>query len=783
MDKLYWLDQIKLQDRAQVGDKAFYLSRIMQRGYPVVPGFVVSAEILRQFLENLNSSESLVADLPHSSLHLDVTNWRQLQQVAGRLRQEILTATVPQDWVSTIFQAAREWQTGCLILRPTLAVSTATPSMKNISGLLESVFCQCEPEAIAFALKRTWSQIFRARSLLYWQQAGINLQQINLAVLVQPVENAIASGLLRANSSGWEIEATWGLGIAIALGEVQPDVYYIQQETGVVLEQQLGNKMLAYGVDDAADGAFSQAVPKSVLTSDHTCLSTYLIQEAQQKQYALQQEYLQQIIALGTQLVSELGKTFTIKWTIAEQTTSGKLYITQVSSPQSAIPHGHLIRGIGAAGGRVVATALVIINPQQKPEQIPKGVILVVTAIAPDWLPLLQQVGGIITEQGGLTSHAAILARELGIAAVVNATSATTLIQTGERLLLDGDRGEVYRIRGEGGAGEANLSPHPLYFRSPLPLPHPSISPSPSSHLPMIATQLLVNLSQSSLIEQVQSFPVDGVGLLRSELMVLNILSGQHPNSWILGGRQAELLERWSEQIMQFARAFAPRPVFYRSLDWPQDLPSLSDNLQSSPQSMLGERGTFSYLQNPAVFELELKALASVQQAGYSNVNLLLPFVRTVEEFVFCRRKVEQALLTEVSQFQLWMMAEVPSVLFLLPEYVKAGADGISIGTNDLTQLLLGVDREQGRLAKVFNERHPAVMSAIAQLIQMAKSAGIPCSICGQAPALYPEIIDKLVEWGITSISVEPEAVERTYQAIARAEQRLILAVARRKLH
>ncbi|MHC5734706.1 putative PEP-binding protein [Nostoc sp.] len=781
MDKLYWLDQIKLQDRAKVGDKAFHLSKIIQRGYPVMPGFVVSAEILRQFLENLNSSESLVADLPHSSLHLNVTNWRQLQQVASRLRQEILTATVPEQWISTIFQAAREWQTGCLILRPTLAVSTATPGMKNISGLLESVFCQCEPEAIALALKRIWSQIFRARSLLYWQHSGINLQQINLAVLVQPVENAIASGLLRANPSGWEIEATWGLGIAIALGEVQPDIYYIQPETGVVLEQQLGNKMLAYGVD-AALGAFSQPLPNSVLTTDHTCLITYLLQEAQQKQYSLQEEYLQQIIALGTQLISELGKTFTIKWTFADQTTSGKLYITQVSPSQSVIPHLHFIRGLGAAGGRVAATALVIINPQHKPEHLPKGVILVIPAITPDWLPFLQQVGGIITEQGGLTSHAAILARELGISAVVNATSATTLIKTGERLLLDGDRGEVYRIKGdskeemERGREENLLSSH---YPNPK-APHPAVT----SHLPMIATQLLVNLSQSTLIEQVQSLPVDGVGLLRSELMVLNILNGQHPNSWILSGRQAELLELWSEQIMQFARAFTPRPVFYRSLDWrSQDLPSLRDSLESSPQSMLGERGTFSYLRNPAVFELELQALASVQQAGYTNVNLLLPFVRTVEEFVFCRRKVEQALLTEVAQFQLWMMAEVPSVLFLLPEYVKAGVSGISIGTNDLTQLLLGVDREQGQLAKVFNERHPAVMSAIAQLIQMAESAGIPCSICGQAPALYPEIIDKLVEWGITSISVEPEAVERTYQAIARAEQRLILAAARRKLN
>ncbi|MBW4615652.1 MAG: phosphoenolpyruvate synthase [Desmonostoc vinosum HA7617-LM4] len=789
MDKLYWLDQIKLQDRTKVGDKAFYLSRIIQHGYPVVPGFVVSAEILQQFLETLNSSESLIADLPHSSLHLDVANWRQLQQVAGRLRREILSGTIPLEWVNTIFNAAQQWQADGLIFRPTLAVSSNFPGMEKVSGLLESVFCSYNQHAIAQALKTTWSQLFRARSLLYWQRAGIDLQQINLAVLVQPVENAIASGLLNANSSGWEIEATWGLGVAITYGEVLPDVYYIQKETGVVLEQQLGNKMLAYRVENTA------SLSNSVLTPNTTCLATYLLTEAQQKQSALSEEYLQQVINLGNQLATELGKTFTIKWTIVQQASSAKLYLTQVSFPQLA-PNLYFIKGLGASRGRVIAIAHVISSPL-KPEQLPKGVILVVPNITPDWLPLLQQVSGIITEYGGLTSHAAILARELGIAAVVSATSATTLIQTGERLLVDGERGEVYRIRENGEDWEServedweistvkekqrergansSLSPH----HSIAVTPHPAVT----LHLPVIATQLLVNLSQPSLIEQVQNLPVDGVGLLRSELMILTILEGQHPNSWLLSGRQAELLERWSEQIMQFARAFAPRPVFYRSLDWRSpDLPSLSDSFKSASQSMLGERGTFSYLRNPAVFELELKALATVQQAGYSNIHLLLPFVRTVEEFTFCRRKVEQAGLTEVSQFQLWIMAEVPSVLFLMTEYIKAGVAGISIGTNDLTQLLLGVDREQGQLAGVFDERHPAVMGAIAKLIEIAKNAGIPCSICGQAPAFYPEIIDKLVQWGITSISVEPEAVGRTYQAIARAEQRLILAAARDRL-
>jgi pyruvate,water dikinase len=186
---------------------------------------------------------------------------------------------------------------------------------------------------------------------------------------------------------------------------------------------------------------------------------------------------------------------------------------------------------------------------------------------------------------------------------------------------------------------------------------------------------------------------------------------------------------------------------------------------------------------DPTLFDLELAALKQVQAYGYSNVQLMLPFIRAVEEFTFCRRRVEQAGLTENPHFQLWIMAEVPSVLFLLPDYVKAGVQGISIGTNDLTQLLLAVDRDQERLGSTLDGRHPAVRRALQQLIQMAKQAGIPCSICGQAPAQYPELIDALVEWGITSISVDVNDVERIYNAIARAEQRLLLEAARKTIN
>ncbi|MDJ0621092.1 MAG: PEP/pyruvate-binding domain-containing protein [Calothrix sp. MO_192.B10] len=786
MDKLYWLNQIKLQDRAQVGEVAFNLSKLMQRGYPVVPGFAIAAEVFREFLENLNNSEALIADLPYSSLHLDINNWRQLQQVSQQLRQEILTAEVSSQLVNNIFQATREWDLPVLILRPSLMTPSTKVGLGNPSGLLQSIFCPCQPEAIAQALKQSWSQLFRARSLLYWQKAGINLQQINLAVLVQPVYDAIASGLLNANDSHWEIQATWGLGIALTQGEISPDIYHIQKETGTVAEQTLGNKILAYSLAESADNSPNNP-HNTTIAVENPCLRAYLLESPQHQQYALLDEQLQAIIDTGNLLVNEVGENFTLEWTIGNIHSTPQLYLTQISISQSVVtPNFQIIQGIGAATGRETAKAWVIVSPGEKPEQIPAGVILIAPEVAPHWLPILQNISGIITEQGGLTSHAAILARELGIPAVVSAKDATMIIQSGEQLLIDGDRGEVSRL-----GSRENEDRGTWRTPSPQSLNNQVIDLSANStadvnlsvHPPITATQLLLNLSQSSLIERVCSLPVDGVGLLRSELMALSILEGQHPNTWLEAGRRGQLLEFWRLEILEFVRAFAPKPVFYRSLDWrSQELSGRLKSSKSLSHPMLGERGTFSYLTNPQLFELELQALATLQAAGYNNIRLILPFVRTVEEFTFCRQKIELAGLTQNPEFQLWMMAEVPSVLLLLPEYVQAGAQGISIGTNDLTQLLLGIDREQGAFAKKFDERHPVVMQAISQLIQMARDAGIPCSICGQAPALYPEIIEKLVEWGVTSISVEPEAVTRTHQAIARAEQKLILEAARRQL-
>ncbi|MBW4545513.1 MAG: response regulator [Symplocastrum torsivum CPER-KK1] len=798
MDNLYWLDQIQRSERPLVGNQAFNLSQLLQRGYPVVPGFVVPAIAFWECMETLGKSEPLLADLPHSSFYVDVDNPRQLQLVAQQLRQELTAASLPAMWESAFLAAAEAMSAPTLILHPSLSIRSLNQtfdighSRANGQeypdvppGIWESYICPNQADALQKGLKQVWAELFRARSLFYWQRNGIGLQQLSVAVLVQPLWDAIASGTLLASPVEWTIQATWGLGIAIAKGEVLPDQYQLTLASGTVQTrtQRLGSKTRAYHLYNLEDSEAPIA----------SGVQPYLLSEEQQKQYALDEKSLNQLIDLSQRLATEISPAFSLEWALCQIPGSPEpqLQIMQLtpqlspvgsllspsSQPSSPSPTPQLVRGLPAAAGRVIATAQVIPSNSQNLTGIIPGRILIVQSITPSWLPLLKQAAAVVTEQGGMTSHAAIIARELGIPAVVGAIGVTQLFETGESLLVDGDQGEIHRVK----------DPNREVERS-----RPVMSYSP---LPPIATQLLVNLSQVNSLEKIIDLPVDGVGLLRSELIMLDALENLHPNEWLRQGNKSELVTRFAEIIIQFAAAFAPRPVLYRSIDWREaelaprashEVPFLSGvTPPSEPEvnPIVGLRGTLRYLIDPTLFDLELAALKQVQAYGYSNVQLMLPFIRAVEEFTFCRRRVEQAGLTENPHFQLWIMAEVPSVLFLLPDYVRAGVQGISIGTNDLTQLLLAVDRDQERLGSTLDGRHPAVQRALQQLIQMARQAGIPCSICGQAPAQYPELIDALVEWGITSISVDVNDVERIYNAIARAEQRLLLEAARKKIN
>ena len=745
---IYWLSQIEYSEQSLVGNKLFILSQLLLDECPILPGFVLGNNLLRQFLAEIRND--LVGNF-NSFPPLNIDDYQTLQSVAKRSRQVINQTLFPETWQAKIFQAARQLNSDILILQP--FITTSYGQRYQIGDLWRSHTCKTNPTAIVEAIKLVWSELFTASSLLYWHKLGLSSDRVDLAVLVRPLKAAYASGIIEVSAEAVQIKASWGLEHSLLKGEVEPDEYYIDRYTGYVLSRHLGHKNYAYR-------------PKIEQTPSRCCLEAYIPEENLGETYVLNTEAIALLLQLTQNILEKQPQIKYLAWTVLkeqeESTSIPHFYFTQlndnptailatdkITKPSSTPP---LLSGVPASPGTVRGQVVVVKDFATHSHQIFAGSILVTKTIPPQHISSIEQVGGIITEIGGKISHGAIVARELNIPAVVNATDATNVLHDGDKVLLNGDDGKIY-------PATARQSSSPSGDRT-LSFAYP------------IATKLMVNLSQPASIASAVNLPIDGVGLLRSELMLADLLANQTLAQW-QESFQRQFVATLTNSLSQFASAFAPRPVFYRSLD----------RYAQTTNPVLGDRGTYSYLSDCTTFDLELEALATITAEGYHNLNLILPFVRSVDEFKFCYRRLEDIGLTAQNSFQVWIMAEVPSVISLLPEYIRAGVRGIAIGTNDLTQLLLGVDREQAHFSdRGLNANHPAMHKAIAELIKTARDNNIECCICGQAPVEYPSLIDKLIQWGITTISVEPQAVARTYRAIARAERRILLEEVRSKL-
>jgi pyruvate,water dikinase len=388
---------------------------------------------------------------------------------------------------------------------------------------------------------------------------------------------------------------------------------------------------------------------------------------------------------------------------------------------------------------------------------------------SPDWLPLMRRAAAIVTDSGGMTCHAAIVSRELGIPCVVGTGEATRKLRDGEIVTVDATQGIVL----EGARAAASAQADGAQADGAAARPGAAVT----------ATQILVNLSEPSQVERVKDLPADGVGLLRAELMVLEALAGDHPRTLLEEGRGEDFVARMADALSTFASGFAPRPITYRTIDFrTNEFSGLRGGERFEPQEanpMIGYRGALRYTREPDVFALEMEALRRVWDDGHQNLHVMLPFVRTARELRRCRELIADSGLLHRPGFELWVMAEVPSVLFNLREYAALGITGISVGSNDLTQLLLGADRDNEVLAETFDERDPAVKAYLSELIPRAHELGLRTSICGQAPSVHPEYAELLVRAGIDAISVSVDVLERTRALVASAEQRVLLDAAR----
>ena len=757
-------------DVAFAGGKGANLGELSAAGFPVPPGFVIGAPAYADFCDGGGLRRKIAERLAA----VDVEDSAALAAASAELRSEFASTPLPPGIATTVEAAYRDLadddpQAAVAVRSSATAEDTEAASF---AGMNETLLNVRGAEAVLDAVRRCWSSLFGARTIYYRAKRGFPQAEMDIAVVVQRQVMASRAGVMftvdpaRGDRDRIVIEGAFGLGEAVVSGSVSPDRYVVAKTSMEIERREVRSKELA--IDPSEDGG----------------TSTRALSAEEAARPVLDDDEVWAIAGLGRRIEAHYGAPQDTEWAID---AAGAIWMLQSrpvtvaapTQPDAAESAGvPLLRGLGAAPG-AAGGAVRRIDAVDRAEDLRDGEVLVTHMTAPDWVPLMRRAAAIVTDSGGMTCHAAIVSRELGIPCLVGTGEATKVLHDGQEVTVDAGAGVVLEGAPAPKAAKSAETESGVRPLSPSGIQRTNAEGGGA----VTGTRILVNLSEPSQVERAAALDVDGVGLLRAELMVIEALGGVHPRALLERGEGERFVEKMAGSLTAFAAAFAPRPITYRTIDFrSNEFRGLEGGDRFEPEEanpMIGYRGALRYLHEPDLFELELRALARVWDEGHENLHVMLPFVRAPREVLACRESIGRVGLLSRPGFELWVMAEVPSVLFHLGRYAKLGIAGISIGSNDLTQLLLGADRDSELVAEVFDERDPAVTGYIGELLEAAGALGLKTSICGQAPSVYPEYAELLVRAGIESISVNIDAVGRARRQVAAAERRVLLEQAR----
>jgi pyruvate,water dikinase len=755
-----WLTEVARSDAATVGGKAANLGEIISIGLPVPRGFVLTSDAFLAALDEAGDRERLLS-LFQSASGDDPAS---IEAAATQMRAIALATPIPAAIRDALLRAYSELG----IDRRVAVRSSATSEdagATSFAGMHETYTNVHGPEALLDKVRACWASAYGARAIAYRKSQQMD-EEPQLAVVIQEMVDSKRSGVIftanpvTGDRSMIVIDAAFGLGEVVVGGQVEVDNYELTRETLELAHVHVGHK--AFMITRDARGG-EQRVNLDDAAADRRVLTDVEAKHLARMALIIEAHY---------------GTPQDLEWAEAD----GVMYlvqtrpITTLSLGAAATSTSLLLTGMGASPGLASGQVRVLHELSEAPS-FQTGEVLVAVMTAPDWVPVMRRASAVVTERGGVTCHAAIVSRELHIPCIVGARNATRALHDRQLVTIDGSQGHVL-------AGAAKIVPRgPAPSAAPpsrAPSPQPSAAAVPGQQA--LATRLYVNLAVADQAEAVAAMPVDGVGLLRAEFMILDALGGVHPREFIEKEGGEAFVQKMSSPLLRIARAFAPRPVIYRSYDFrTNEFRGLKGGERREPEEanpMIGFRGAYRYVKDSALFELELQTLAAVR-AQSPNLHLMIPFVRTRWELERCMELVNDSPLGKDRHLLRWIMAEVPSVVYWLPHYAALGIHGVSIGSNDLTQLMLGVDRDSEVCAELFDESDPAVVDAITRIIRGCAEHGLTSSLCGQAPSNHPEFAETLVRAGITSISVNADAVEQARRAVGAAEQRILLNQAR----
>ena len=773
-----WFENLRKTDVPLVGGKNANLGEMINAKLPVPPGFAVTAYSYEKFIKETHIAEKIYEIINETVT--DKNDPKQYDAASKKIRKLIEKSAVPEDIENAVKSAYKELNKK-LNLKDTFVAVRSSATAEDLpgasfAGQQETYLNVKGAEELIEKVVKCWSSLFTPRAIFYRNEQGFAHDKVFISVGVQKMVNSRAAGVMftlnpvTGDTSEIVIEGNYGLGETVVSGAVNPDDFVVDKKTLKIKEKRIARKTVQYIRDPKTGATVHLDVP-----------------EDKQKQPCVTEKEILKLGELAKRIERHYGSAQDIEWAIdkdlsfpkdvfivqsrPETVWSGKPMetVTQVEGKKPEEKLKVVAKG-SAAGkrGYGVGIAKVVLSPDEAADKMQKGDILVTDMTNPDFVPFMKIASAIVTDKGGITSHAAIVSRELAIPCVVGTETATEVMKTGKEYTVDARNGIIY----EGLLREATEAKSEAAGAVAV----------VTNSVPVTATKIYMNLGVPEKIGDYKDLPFEGIGLMRTEFILASAI-GEHPLHFVETGQGQKFVDKLAEGVATVARAIQPRPVVVRLSDFKtneyRDLKGGEKYEIVEENPMLGWRGCSRYISKwyQEAFKLECQAIKKCRtEWGLKNVWVMLPMVRTLWEAEKVLAIMKEEGLERSRDFKVWFMAETPSIAIMADEFSKL-VDGYSIGSNDMTQGILMIDRDSERLGQMgyFDERDPAVKRIIAHLIKVAHENGCTVSICGEGPSNLPDFAEFLVRAGIDSISVNNDAIVATKKHVASVEQKITL--------